>query len=405
MLPFVLLSWVGGRLADATRRDLIVRVTLAVRAGLLLGAALALVTDHLWVAVAACTLTVTASLPAYPAQVAALPGIAGEGERTRPRICWSPARWRPSSSAERSAGCCCIPRRRELLPWVPVAMTVAALLLVLPVRMPAPGASRSRTSAPSPYAVLRRSLRHACDRRDGRDQPGHLASWPSHCSPRLSTAGPPTAPATGWPPASSGFAALGAPVLRRLGRSAEHSIRWGLLLVAAGAGPRRPGSDAVVVPRPVRPGGRRGVSVEAGATRCLVEHVADRVRATVLGINDTVIVGAALVGSLVAPVAVELLGGALLMGCLALFVALTAWWTRPRDGRAHPHSGYRRGQRTGGHMFHDSPRTTAALDRAGRRAAVRRERLRLAERHGRRGVLPGQGAEPARPPAQVRRPG
>ena len=36
MLPFVLCSWVGGRLADAMRRDLIVRATLVVRAVTLL---------------------------------------------------------------------------------------------------------------------------------------------------------------------------------------------------------------------------------------------------------------------------------------------------------------------------------------------------------------------------------
>ena len=78
MIPYVALSWVTARLADAMRRDLIVRVTLVVRAGLMLAAAaVSVAADHVWLAVAACTLAVAVGTPAYPAQVAAMPGIAG----------------------------------------------------------------------------------------------------------------------------------------------------------------------------------------------------------------------------------------------------------------------------------------------------------------------------------------
>ena len=38
MLPYVLLSWAAGRLADSMRRDLIVRATLAARAVIFLAA-------------------------------------------------------------------------------------------------------------------------------------------------------------------------------------------------------------------------------------------------------------------------------------------------------------------------------------------------------------------------------
>ena len=56
---------------------------------------------------------------------------------------------------------------------------------------------------------------------------------------------------------------------------------------------------------PLALAGAAAVSVEAAATSVLQEVVSDDVRATVLGINDSVIVAAALVGSLIAPVSVE----------------------------------------------------------------------------------------------------
>jgi hypothetical protein len=73
----VIASHAIAALADAMRRDVIVRVTLVIRATLLLAAAVAVVADHVWLAVAACTLAVAVGTPAYPAQVAAMPGIAG----------------------------------------------------------------------------------------------------------------------------------------------------------------------------------------------------------------------------------------------------------------------------------------------------------------------------------------
>ena len=91
-------------------------------------------------------------------------------------------------------------------------------------------------------------------------------------------------------------------------------MRRGLLVVALGV--------ALVVPAPgvplgrsaARPGRQRRVSVEAAATSVLQEAIADDVRATVLGLNDSVIIGAALVGSLLAPVSVALVGGGPTLG-------------------------------------------------------------------------------------------
>ena len=60
---------------------------------------------------------------------------------------------------------------------------------------------------------------------------------------------------------------------------------------------------------PLALAGAAAVSVEAAATSVLQEAIDDDVRATVLGLNDSIIIGAALVGSLLAPVSVELVGG------------------------------------------------------------------------------------------------
>jgi hypothetical protein len=73
--------------------------------------------------------------------------------------------------------------------------------------------------------------------------------------------------------------------------------------------------------------GAAAVSVEAAATGILQETASDEVRATVLGINDSVIIGAALIGSLAAPLAVQLLGGTVLLCCLGAACLAMAWWT------------------------------------------------------------------------------
>lgn len=329
MLPYVVLSWATARLADALRRDLIVRVTLALRALLLTAAAVAVLADRVWVAVAACTLTVAVGTPAYPAQVAAMPGIAGV-HRLRATDLLVTIEVAAFVVGAALGGLLLHPATRDVLPWVPVLMTVVALLMILRVSMPAPVRETGSGGRPSPYAALRAAP--AAVRAIAVMAainlvialvaiallPLALDTWSSD--------------AAGYGLATGvlGFAAFGAPLLRRLGRSAEHSIAWGLVLLAAGL--------LLVIPAPslgwslvpLALAGAATVSVEAGATALLQEHVGDEVRASVLGLNDTVIIAAALVGSLLAPLAVETVGGGMLLGLLALVVLLVAGWARPR---------------------------------------------------------------------------
>ena len=102
-----------------------------------------------------------------------------------------------------------------------------------------------------------------------------------------------------------GFAALGAPLLRRIGATPVVSMRRGLFLVALGVLLVVPAPSIGWALVPLALAGAAAVSVEAAATSVLQEEVSDEVRASVFGLNDSVIVAAALVGSLMAPVSVE----------------------------------------------------------------------------------------------------
>jgi MFS family permease len=77
MLPYVVLSAAAGILADRIRRTTVLRWSAAVRAGLLVGCALAQLSGQLGLAVVLAVLTVAAGTPAYPAAVAAMPQLAG----------------------------------------------------------------------------------------------------------------------------------------------------------------------------------------------------------------------------------------------------------------------------------------------------------------------------------------
>jgi predicted MFS family arabinose efflux permease len=327
MLPYVAISWLTARLADALRRDLIVRVTLVARGLLLTATALAVVTEHPWIAVGCCTLAVAIATPAYPAMVAAMPGIAGAQRRpaTDLLVTVEVAAFVVGSAV---GGLLLHPATRDLLPWIPVAMTVVALVLILPVTMPAPRRRQGPERRPSAYAALRRapSAWRAIAVMAAVNLgislvalallPLALDSWSSD--------------AAGYGLATGvlGFAALGAPLLRRLGATPVVSMRRGLLLVAVGIAFVVPAPSIGWALLPLAVAGAAAVSVEAAATSVLQEGVSDEVRATVFGLNDSVIVAAALVGSLLAPISVEVVGGGPALAATAVGLALAAWWAK-----------------------------------------------------------------------------
>jgi hypothetical protein len=401
MLPFVLCSWLAGRLADACRRDLIVRATLVARGILMLVGALALLSDHVWLAVTSATLAVAVATPAYPALVAAMPGVAGPQRRaaTDLLVTIEVAAFVVGAAL---GGLLLQPATRDLLPWVPVLMTAVALVLILPVSMPAPTHVQGEAAHLSAY----RSLRHA---------PAAWRAMTVMAAVNLSISVVALAllpmaehvwssDATGYGLATGvlGLAALGAPLLRVLGIAPEQAMRRVLLVLSAGVALVIAAPTVGWALAPLALAGAAAVRVEAAATGVLQEQVSDRVRATVLGLNDTVIITAALIGTLIAPVAIELAGSAAVLGSLAGGTALVAWWARPGEpSRAQSPA-------TVGATSLEAheparPSITPEVDRVARRAALRRERLLALERQQGVGVVVPRRAERSPAPAEVRR--
>ncbi|MET0840135.1 MAG: MFS transporter [Marmoricola sp.] len=328
MLPFVLCSWVGGRLADAMRRDLIVRATLVVRIVTLVVAALAVVEGQVWVAVAATTLAVAVATPAYPAVVAAMPGVAGDQSRRATHLLVT---IEVGSFVVGAAlgGLLLHPAARAAVPWVGVVLTVLALAIVLPVSMPAPDRQDGRVARPSGLAALRESpaARRAIAVMavvNLVDAVAALALLPV----ALETW---SAGATGYGIATGvlGFSALAAPVLRHLGPTPARAMRRGLVLAGLGLLLLTPAPGLVWALVPIAVLGAASVGVEAAATGVLQESVPDEVRATILGLNDSIIISAALLGALAAPALVAVTGGRVVFAALAATTLLVAWWARP----------------------------------------------------------------------------
>ncbi|MGH3506524.1 MAG: MFS transporter [Nocardioidaceae bacterium] len=85
MAPYVLLSWAAGSLGDRFARTAVVKVSTALRLGLLSATALLLATDQVFPAVATATLAVAVGTPAYPALAAGLPDLAGDRQERATR--------------------------------------------------------------------------------------------------------------------------------------------------------------------------------------------------------------------------------------------------------------------------------------------------------------------------------
>jgi MFS family permease len=329
MAPYVLLSWAVGSLGDHVRRDRLVRVTMALRLVFLALAAVALAGDHVGLAVVATALAVTAGTPTYPAIGAALPRLAG-ADRARATdllVTIEVSSWvvGPALGGLLLA---------ELLrPWtlvVGVALAAIGLFLSTGIRIPGPVERAPDMVAGMLREVLRRppvvralglagllnlvvSVTAVVLLPLSEDSWGHGAGG------------------FGIATACLGFGALGAPVLARL-LSASRSRCLTTVAVALALVAFSP------VPWPALPllalAGAAGVVVESLVTGTLQDAVPDRYRAGVLGLADTIMVGACLVGSLVAPALATYAGArpALLVVALACGLPPLAVWLFRADG-------------------------------------------------------------------------
>ena len=330
MLPYVLLSWAAGRSADRWPRDRVIRLTLVGRFGALAVAAAGLALGNAWAAVAACAVAVALATPAYPALAAALPLIGST----------APSRLRSGRATEvlvtievasfvvgpALGGLLLLPHLRG---WVfPAALAMVALGFVAVLTLRLPSVAPDDRSAATPVV--------AEIRRDGLVGTIVVMSLVNFVVALVALALVPmaeelwSAGAAGYGVATSclGFGALAGPLLGRGPATSARLMRrglaaMGLLLIAVALAPAVGWAVG-----PLALTGAVAVRVEAAATAQLQERLPNAVCASVLGLTDTAMVGAALLGSLVGPVLVGLTGPVPVLLVLALATIAIAAATR-----------------------------------------------------------------------------
>lgn len=324
MAPYVLLSWAVGTLGDRVRRDRLLLGTLLLRFVLLSGAAVAVATDDLLVAVVLASLAVACGTPAYPALVAAVPELAGSRREraTDALVTIEVAAWVVGPAL---GGLLLVPMARPWVPGVAVALLGVSLLVTAGVRLPSPP-ERQRSSAC--VGGMLRTVRADRTVLAALGVAGLVNVVDSGCAVAL-------LPLTreswgqddggfGMATAWLGFGALGAPLLWWVPGPADRRRRralaaLGLLLAGVGlaAGP------TVALPL-LAIAGAVSVLVESSVTQTLQDAVEDGQRAGVLGLADSVMVLGALLGSLVAPLLAASLGARPTFVVAALACAVTA---------------------------------------------------------------------------------
>jgi MFS family permease len=325
MAPYVLFSWAVGSLGDHVRRDRLVVATAALRLMFLLAAAVAVAGDRVGLGVLAAALAVLSGTPAYPTIAASLPALAGphRARATELLVTIEVSAWvvGPAVGGLLLA--------QSLRPWtLVVAAALAALGLVFATGITIPGPVEK---APDALAGMLREVLRCRPALSALGLAGLL-------NVVVTVAGLALLPLSedswgrgdagfGIATACLGFGALGAPVLARLAGSVGGATTTrGLATIGVAVAL----VAATPLPWPALPmlalAGAAGVVVESLLTGTLQDAVPDRYRAGALGLADTVMVGACLVGSLVAPSLARYAGArpALLLVALAALLPVLA---------------------------------------------------------------------------------
>jgi MFS family permease len=319
LAPYVALSWWVGRLADRHSRDVIVRSTLVARLALLTGVAAAIATDRAALAVVLASLTVAAATPAYPALAAGMPRLSGPSSQRATELLVT------IEVASFVVG----PALGGLLLLAPaftgpaaVALTGAALACYAGVRQPRPEAVRVERRAP--FRVTSGPLRSALAAVMLVNAVGSAAvvALLPLAEEQWSESGADAA--YGLATALIGFGALGGPLLGLLGgrRGSRRPLAPGLLLVGAALGAVAASPSAWWAAAPLILAGAAAVQVEAAATETIQREAGDDHSAGVLGLADTLMVAAGLVGALGAPILAALIGAVPLLALLGLVSTL-----------------------------------------------------------------------------------
>jgi hypothetical protein len=333
MLPYVACSWWAGRIGDRHRRDRVVRVTIALRLLLLAAVPLAVAVDRLGLAVGLAAAAVAAATPAYPALAAAMPDAAGGGaERATDALV-------TIEVASFVVG----PAIGGLLIFSPAAVaslavgaTAVSLALMAGIRLSPP--TRRTSGSGGTWAALRRSppIRRAMALMALLNLVNASVGVTLLLLARGHwTAGWSDDTAYGVASGALGFGALLAPALVRCGSGWAGRSRWGVVLMAAGV------LGAAVSPSipwavlPLLLTGAAAVHAESAATAVVQVEADDDVRASLFGLADACMVGAALVGAMVAPTLAEAFGPETLLVAAALVAGAAVLTARGMDPTGH----------------------------------------------------------------------
>lgn len=324
MLPYVLLSAAAGMLADRFRRITVIRTSTALRAALLLGCGAATTHHLLGLAVVLAVVTIAAGTPAYPAAVATMPALAGGRHSARltdllvtaevTAFVVGPALGGVFLGAGSGSWSVLASGGLALLAWPLLTGLTSASLASEPVDQ---DRGRVLTVLASPGVPLAIAVVAVVNFAEAAASVGLLGLSDGRWGEGDQSFGIATA--------ALGFGSLAAPLLGLLIRRRASLLVTGAALAAAGVAP-----GVAVAVAPIALVGAAGTVVECASTDVLQRAVPDHVRAFSLGLTDMVMVLAALLGALVAPWTVSLVGPVTLFVGLGVLVAAAAAAARPR---------------------------------------------------------------------------
>ncbi|MGC4109116.1 MAG: hypothetical protein QM747_01510 [Nocardioides sp.] len=326
MAPYVACSWWAGRIGDRCRRDVVVRTTVVLRLVLLTAVAAAAAWDRPGLAVVLAAVAVAVATPAYPTLAAAIPAAAaGRAERATETLVTIEV----ASFVVGPALGGLLLGAPALVAGLSVGATAVSLALLTGLRLPTPTHERAAAGGVGRALRSSRQIRRALS----------LMAWLNLVNAALGITllllargdwtgrwSPDTA--YGLASGALGFGALLTPALFRCGTGPVARSRWGLLLMAGGI------SAAALSPRlgwavvPLLLVGAAAVHAESAATGVIQVEAEDDVRASLFGLADGCMVGAALVGALLAPSLAHVIGPKALLAVLAVTAGATAWSAR-----------------------------------------------------------------------------
>lgn len=342
LLPYAVLSWIAGGLADRWGRGRVVRASLILRMALLAVTGFALAGGALGFAVVAATACVAAATPAYPALAASMPALAGRtGGRSTSTLVTIEV---TSFVVGPALGGLAIPLGASAIGVFAVTATGLAAAIQWPVQLPSPP-TRTLGAAP-PASLAERLPVLGLLRRPGPVRTAFtvmalinavLAAVGIALLPLAHDVWSRSPQAYGTAMAVLGFGALAGPILRGVGRADTARMArtlglLGLCLLVVAVSP----SAAWALP-PLALAGAAAVQSESAATGLIQATVPDQHRAGTLGAADTVMVLAAMVAALVTPILASGIGVIPLVMMIGTGTALGAALLRSRRCNPAPY--------------------------------------------------------------------